>query len=254
MWRYADAGSIPGMDFTANRFLTQLPLNETFAAPQGEGPYLGRRASFVRLGICNLSCTGCDTAKTWDREKYDLAYENPLTPVPEILEQVRAHRTRLTIVTGGEPLIWQQTSAFRDLVVGLTESGRKIHFETNGTIAPTLATVSFSEHFTVSPKIGPLASPRDPERKRIRHDVLGEFAGLAAAGQACFKFVCSTVENVTAVALFCARHGLDAATVWIMPYGSTAAEVAAVQPVITPAAMDSGFNTTTRLHLIADTR
>jgi len=251
-WSYSDPGMIPGVNLTEPKYRSSLPLNETFVAPQGEGPFLGRRSAFVRLGLCNLSCPGCDTARTWDRERFDLTYENPLTDVADILDTVTGYRAKLTIVTGGEPLIWQRTEAFVTLLAGLGELGA-VHFETNGTIAPAMRTVMDADFFVVSPKVGPLASAKDTERKRIRHDALSSFAQLAAEGKAAFKFVCATAKDVTDVVLLCGRHDLDLSKVWVMPYGATAADVARVQPVITKAAVESGLNVTTRLHLIADT-
>ncbi|MFB7906649.1 7-carboxy-7-deazaguanine synthase QueE [Kitasatospora sp. NPDC056076] len=239
---------------TPRRYDGHLPLNETFGpVPQGEGPYLGRRCSFVRLGHCNLSCPGCDTARTWDRARFDLDAENPLTPVEDILGAVARYGTVLTVISGGEPLMWQKTLAFDALLRGLGRLG-VIHVETNGTIAPGEATAAAVAHFTVSPKIGPLASPRDPAKRRIRPKVLAEFVHLAAAGRACFKLVCATAEDVDAVAEFARDHYLHPQTVWVMPYGESPGEVAARQPVVTQAAMRHGFNATTRLHLIADMR
>ena len=49
-----------------------LPVAEVFAPTfQGEGPYLGRSADFIRLGGCNLTCYGCDTPYTWDASRYE---------------------------------------------------------------------------------------------------------------------------------------------------------------------------------------
>lgn len=44
---------------------THLPVNEVFGPViQGEGPYAGRQASFVRLGLCNLHCPPCTVPGT----------------------------------------------------------------------------------------------------------------------------------------------------------------------------------------------
>ena len=49
-----------------------LAVSEIFGPTlQGEGPSSGRRAMFLRLAGCNLSCSWCDTAYTWDWSRYD---------------------------------------------------------------------------------------------------------------------------------------------------------------------------------------
>lgn len=95
---------------------------ETF---QGEGPYVGTPAVFVRLAGCNLDCPLCDTDYTSTREK--------LSP-PAIVERVVATRSLpgLVVLTGGEPL----RQNIGPLIRLLNRAGCYVQIETNGTFCP----------------------------------------------------------------------------------------------------------------------
>lgn len=102
-----------------------LRVNEVFYSIQGEGPFTGHPATFIRLSGCNLSCSFCDT----DHVKGTPQQEN------ELLYQIRTlsrGRSNLVIITGGEPLL-QDISA---LVVTLHRAGFQVQIETNGTEVP----------------------------------------------------------------------------------------------------------------------
>lgn len=115
-----------------------LQVNEIFYSLQGEGMHTGTPAVFVRLAGCNLSCDFCDTDYSLKR----------LASVSEILASVRAAGADcpMVILTGGEPLAQSATLA---LIEALRADGRRVHIESNGTIAADLPADVW---LTVSPK------------------------------------------------------------------------------------------------------
>ncbi len=215
-----------------------LPVSEIFGPVwQGEGPHTGKIASFVRLGGCNLTCEWCDTPFTWDTSRYDLEFAD-LTA-----DQVEAKlHTKIVILSGGEPMLHQRRQSF----VELLGSDHEWHVETNGTISPTRAVVERVTHWTVSPKI----NTRDPLKKRLRIRPLIDFADLAEAGRAAFKFVAVTTEDVTYAAELCGDIGVIPSAVWIMPEGVTPDSILVGSRELADTVLSYGFNLTLRQQVL----
>lgn len=102
-------------------------LHHVFPTIQGEGPFAGRPAIFVRLYGCNLQCPACDTDYMSSRV--------PVTPF-DILSRIVAatgHAMKqrpLIVITGGEPFRQNITP----LVCALINAGYDVQIETNGTL------------------------------------------------------------------------------------------------------------------------
>jgi 7-carboxy-7-deazaguanine synthase len=99
-----------------------LPLMEDFYTIQGEGFYQGHAAYFIRLGGCDVGCVWCDVKESWD------AAAHPLVSVTEIAEKARTSGTKIVVVTGGEPAMYDLTI----LTQTLKEAGLRTNLETSG--------------------------------------------------------------------------------------------------------------------------
>lgn len=231
-----------------------IPLNDVFGPTiQGEGPYMGHVVNFIRLGLCNLHCTRCDTKQTWDKDNYDLKKENPLTTADDIFG--RMHRlvsnTNIVVISGGEPLMHQDNGAFRALLRLLVNHAYDVHIETNGTRKPRPEIANLVAHFSVSPKVtSALTSPKDDKSKRIKPEVLQTFADYVRMGKACFKFVCESSEDVDAAWDLAASLGMLQDEVWIMPAGETPDETNESTKIVLFRTLELGLNFTPRLHIL----
>ena len=132
-----------------------LALAETFYSVQGEGTYVGTPAVFVRLAGCNLNCRFCDT-------DYSV---REFVSIADVVERVRelGGDCPMIVLTGGEPFAQAETPA---LIAALIADGRRVHVESNGTIATELPA---SVWLTVSPKerLHPAMAARANEIKLI---------------------------------------------------------------------------------------
>jgi 7-carboxy-7-deazaguanine synthase len=98
-----------------------LKINEVFYSIQGESSFAGRPCVFVRLTGCNLRCSYCDTRYAYDKG-------NTLE-IDEIVAEVGSYGCHLVEITGGEPLIQEETPA---LIQRLLDEDYEVLLETNG--------------------------------------------------------------------------------------------------------------------------
>ncbi|WP_372080702.1 7-carboxy-7-deazaguanine synthase QueE [Vibrio amylolyticus] len=131
-----------------------------FETIQGEGFFTGVPSVFVRLQVCPVGCSWCDTKQTWE------ALESDERPINEILVktednphwcsvtaadivrlyQEQGYTAKHIVITGGEPCIYDLvplTQAFEEL-------GCQCQIETSGTYE---VRVTDKTWVTVSPKV-----------------------------------------------------------------------------------------------------
>ena len=223
----------------------QLRVSEIFASIQGEGPSVGETAVFLRLATCNLDCVWCDTAYSWDWERFDREQEEQLLSIKEVAQSIAGllGPNRLLILTGGEPLLQQRPLAALLALLQKSVPDLRTEVETNGTIAPTAALISAVRLFVVSPK---LANSGVLENRRIRPQVLARYVGLHAA----LKFVVTSVGDVEEVDSIVREQGMSSARVWLMPEGTTAETVTTRMKELVEICVERGYNLSPRLQIL----
>lgn len=131
----------------------ELEVHSIFYTIQGEGPFAGRPAVFVRLAGCNLQCPGCDTDYTSNRELL-----NPFEIADRIIEKFpQGWNPEITagpivVITGGEPFRQDITELCNLLVQNW---GFTVQVETNG-VLPIPEKISDAVVIVCSPKTSAL--------------------------------------------------------------------------------------------------
>jgi organic radical activating enzyme len=95
---------------------------EAFYTIQGEGYFTGTPAYFIRLGGCDVGCIWCDVKDSWDAARW------PEMSVEELVRGAKAHPSRLVVITGGEPLMYDMGP----LTSALKAEGFMTNIETSG--------------------------------------------------------------------------------------------------------------------------
>lgn len=207
---------------------------EIFHSIQGEGVSQGTPCVFLRLAGCNLACSWCDTAYSWNGSAPGVR----LTP-EEAAELVLQYPCRRLILTGGEPLIQQKALP---LLLNLLPE-HAVEMETNGTILPDAELLERIDQFNVSPK---LPHSGNEAARAWKPDTLRR---LADTEKAWFKFVVACEGDVKAILRQASEARIPAERILVMPLASTREELDARRTPTVEWCLRYGLRFSDRLHI-----
>lgn len=214
---------------------------EIFHSIQGEGATIGTPSVFLRLALCNLACTWCDTRYTWDWKRYDYTSEVMDLSLEEAEKLILSYGCQHLVITGGEPMLQQRDLA--PLVGLLKASGFTFEVETNGTIAPDPSLERDIDQWNVSPK---LESSGNALRRRQAPEALHT---LSRHPGAYFKFVVVERSDMEEVRTLCQRYNLPRAKVLLMPEGRTREALRRRSRWLSQVCVEEGLRYSPRLHI-----
>lgn len=164
---------------------TILKVHSVFATIQGEGPYTGHPAVFIRLSGCNLACTFCDT-------EFDSYIETDVRALVENVKELSGGTMKLVVITGGEP--FRQKIGI--LCNALLDNGFKVQIESNGTL-----------YQEIPEPVEVVCSPKNTGSgyRAIREDVLKHTIALKfliSASQKDYSDIPVFIENQEDIAIY----------------------------------------------------
>ena len=165
--------------------MIEIKVSEIFTSFQGEGPYIGTPATFLRLYGCNLNCQWCDT----DISTYEMLSVDDVAEI--LMTQMEFNNINLLVITGGEPTL--QMEEIKRLIKELPED-IKIQLETNGSI------------FEYLPEVEYVISPKEDKEK--------VFENYYKYDNVFFKFVINCEEDIDEVISIKNKYGYEK-TIWL---------------------------------------
>ncbi|MBO5966382.1 MAG: 7-carboxy-7-deazaguanine synthase QueE [Methanobrevibacter sp.] len=176
--------------------MIKIKVSEIFTSFQGEGPYVGTPATFLRLYGCNLNCEWCDT----DISTYEMLSVDDVAEI--LITQMEFNNIETLIITGGEPTL--QMEEVKRLIEELPDDIR-IQMETNGSL------------FEYIPEVEFVISPKEDKEK--------VFENYYQYENVFFKFVITSQEDIDEVISLKEKYGYDK-TIWLQGEFSQDGEMA----------------------------
>ena len=250
-----------------------LPVDEIFGnTMQGEGSAMGYPSVFIRLGGCNLTCSGfgCQITSPLDKEtiikgcdsihavnvkhfKHTWSYYDNYIDLVKNIENCFGENTKYSekkdiIITGGEPILHYKDDVMIKMIEYFISRGHRVWIETNGTI-----NINFDEYpiykdinFSMSVK---MSNSSEPEHKRWKPDVVNNY--LKNTKESYFKFVLTKEQcKINAPEVFDFLKQVPTfGLVYCMPMGETAKEVKENSKTVFEFSAKYGFRYSDRLHI-----
>jgi 7-carboxy-7-deazaguanine synthase len=218
----------------------RLRVSEIFESVQGEGVNIGTPSIFLRLALCNLRCSWCDTKYTWDWKEYSFDDEVQIMSQQEAVALLRARGSKNIVITGGEPLLQQRqlVPVLRDLA-----SDHTFEIETAGTIAPSSDLAELIKIWNVSPK---LANSHNSLKARRRTEPLTRFTQME---NAFFKFVIESENDILEVLDLVNEFHIPNTRVLLMPEATDPVELEKKSDWLVQLCIQHQFRLSYRLHV-----
>lgn len=203
-----------------------MKVNEIFLAIQGEGPWIGKPAIFIRTtGCVPPYCKFCDSKYSW---KNGTEY-----PIKKIIEKLKKFDCHNIVITGGEPLIQND---FYTLIkeLNFNHPEYKIQIETSGKSKLLMHLIG---NVTI------VCSPKQYNGKFVIQESVINDAHY-------FKFVVGGTNDFNNVLAFVKKYDIPNHKVYLMPLTTyNKGRDAIIKRLVWQLCIKHNFNYSARIHI-----
>jgi 7-carboxy-7-deazaguanine synthase len=194
---------------------------EKFTSIDGEGPSTGELATFIRFLGCDLRCSWCDTAYSWDGE-----VKAELMTADEIYNFIKESGAYNVTLTGGEPLIQK---GIGDLIEFLAkDENLMIRVETHGGVDIAPFKKRFEDH---GRRVQFIVDFKLPTSKMMDKMCLDNLKNVTTHDT--YKFVIASAEDLNkAIQLIIEMELIDRCQVYFSPVADLIAPKIIVEKMI----------------------
>lgn len=201
-----------------------LEISEIFHSLQGEGPFMGKPAIFIRLSGCiKPYCGWCDTKHAFQQSGTHL-------DVNAVIAKISDYQCQLVVITGGEPFL-QWESGLKTLEQELLTKGYQLQYETSGKVE-----IPETAQGTI------VCSPKFIENQ-------WQFIPGNCSRVDAFKFVVD--DDTYNIEAFINTFNIHNEKIWLMPLGAKKADQIKKMPGIWEYSVKKGYQFSPRLHVLA---
>jgi organic radical activating enzyme len=231
---------------------------EIFYSIQGEGMSSGIPSVFIRLSMCNLHCTWCDTDYTWNWEGTPFIHDNDSIPgyrkyrkedqiieltLKELVASIEKYPGNRLIITGGEPMMQQKEVAELIQLLKTDHPDYFVEIETNGTKIPQPSLDAVIDQYNVSVK---LSNSGNPTSLRLKEPALTFFSQSPKSN---FKFVIATPEDLNEVEQLRSDFKISGDKIILMPLGTDESALTRRESWLVDICKDRNYRFTDRMHI-----
>ena len=227
---------------------------EVFYSIQGEGPETGRPSIFIRLSLCNLTCTWCDTPYTWNWDdkgfhhesgvRYSRNLEQSVLDFDDLTRRALNFPGEHFVITGGEPMVQQKRLEKWFAHHRERQPASRFDIETNATIVPTPAFDNFIALYVCSPK---LANSGVAKSERIIPEAMRYFVQHE---RSVFKFVVESEADLSEIQELQAEFTIASSRIFLMPLGTDHATATSRHHWLAEQCLKFDYRFSPRLHLM----
>jgi len=204
---------------------------------QGEGIHTQKKMILLRTSGCDVNCTSCDSKSSWNTIDEEYTVGGLSRKIDQLSDEYGINHI---MITGGNPELQKEE------LIKLINSMGIFYFdiEVPGLVAWEGFYSSHNIQFNFSPKIGALENKDKKFEYKAFESLPQNYIIKVVVSEEDFD------SNILAIEDLMEKYKIPIDKIYLMPMGTTREEIIKGSQFLMQKCLETGFNFTTRLHVL----